>query len=138
MANSLRKSPPLVIDNVQVFTVGQKQVIGPFSGSYQIVRATFNGNTATIPTVDAGTFNGTTFTSVTALINGLNGAGTALGASTAAAAPGTEVTLTANGPIASGQYLQITSGTNTLARYTLELVSTSAAADFATETTPAV
>ena len=75
---------------------------------------------------------------MTALINGLNGAGTALGATTTAAAPGTAVTLTANGPIARGQYLQIKSGTNALDRYTLELVSTSAAADFATETTPAV
>lgn len=135
---AIRKSPPLVIDNVQAFTVGQAQVIGPFSGYYEIVRATFNGNTAAIPTVNAGTYDGTTFTSVTSLVNGLDGAGAALSATTAATAPGTSVTLVANGPIASGQYLRIVSGTNALARYTLELVSTSAAADFATETTPAV
>lgn len=134
---AIRKSPQFVIDNVQAFTAGQSQVIGPLPGDYEIVSCTLHGNTAAIPTVAAGTYDGTTFTSVTSLVNGLNGAGAALGATTTAKAPGTAVTLVANGPIASGQYLQIVSGTNALERYTLTLVSASPAAKFDTETAPA-
>ena len=67
----------------------------------------------------------------------VDGAGGALAATTTALQVGTSVALAANGPITSGQFLEIVSGTNTLARYTIKLVSNAAAANFATETTPA-
>ena len=134
---ALAKSPLIVIDNVQAFTAGQSQVIGPVSADYEVVSVTFHGNTATVPTLKAGTYDGSTFTAVTTLANGSSGGGAALGATTTAEAPGTQVTLAANGPITRGQFLEIVSGANTLARYTIKLVSNVAAASFGTETTPA-
>ena len=135
-----QKSPLLVIDQVVTMTVGQATVLGPIPGDYQIISAIFTGNTAAIPTVNAGKYDTTTgtFTSVTALINGLGGGGQALGATKTALEPGVEVTLVAAGPIASGQYLRVVAGTNALARFTLTLVSASSAATFAVSTTPAV
>jgi hypothetical protein len=134
---SLRKSPLLVIDNVQAFTAGQKQVIGPFPGGYELVNVTFHGNTAAKPIVKVGSYVGTTFTSAATLVNGLDGSAAALGATRTALAVGIDCALVANGPIAEGQYFEIEANTNTVARYTFKLVSNSSAANFATETTPA-
>ena len=131
------RGPNFIINNVQTFDqAGKAQVIGPIQGDLQLVKAYFNGNTAAVPTVAAGTYVNGVFTSVTSLVNGLDGAGAGLGATRTALQAGVEVALVANGPIASGQYLRIVSGTNTLARYTLEFAPASNAA-FATETTPA-
>lgn len=134
---ALAKSPLIVIDNVQAFTAGQSQVIGPILADCEVVSVTFHGNTAAVPTLKSGTWDGTTFTAVTTLANGVDGAGGALAATSTALQVGTAVALAANGPITRGQFLQIVSGTNTLARYTIKLVSNVAAASFATETTPA-
>ena len=138
----VNKGPLFVIDATEPFTVaGQAQVIGPLDGSYQLVAAAFVGNTATIPVVAAGSYNTTTgvFTSATTLIDGINGAGSSLGATTTpATGVGVPVTaFVASTPIAAGQYLRITSGTNTLARYRLELKTLATASTFVVATTPA-
>lgn len=132
------RGPNFIINNVVAITAGQAQVIGPIQGDLQLVKAYFNGNTAAIPLVAAGTYVNGVFTSVTSLIDGLDGASAVLGATRTALQAGVEVTLVANGPIASGQYLRVSSkaASNSLARYTLEFAPATNAA-FATETTPA-
>jgi hypothetical protein len=132
-----KKSPIFVIDQVVAFTAGQKQVIGPLPGDYQLVSVTFHGNTAAKPLLKVGSYVGTTFTAATTLCSGSDGAAAALGATQTALQPGTTVTLTAAGPILNGQYFEIEANTNTLARYTIKMVSGSPVAKFATDTTPA-
>ena len=131
------KGPQFVIDSVAPFLTGQSQVVGPVPGDFKVVEAVFHGDTATIPVLAVGTYVNGVFTVVTTLCNGLNGAGTALGTTQTALQPGVEVTLTASGPITSGQYIKVTSGTNALARWTLNLVPSSTAAGLAVDTTPA-
>lgn len=128
-------NPVIQVDVTQNYTANQKSVIGPFTSNVQLIAVTFNGNTATIPVIESGTYDGTTFTAGTTLVNGLDGAGAALGATTAAYAVGTDVTIVSAG-ITAGQYLRITSGTNALARVRLQYCATTRGS-LATSTTPA-
>jgi hypothetical protein len=138
---AVNKGPLFTIDATESFLAGQAQIIGPLDNNYQLVAAAFMGDTATVPVVAAGSYNTSTgvFTAVTTLINGLDGAASSLGATTTAATGvGTAVTtFAASTPIAAGQYLRITSGTNTLARYRLEMKTLAAASTFTVATTPA-
>jgi hypothetical protein len=141
---AVQKGPRFSIDNVESFTTGQRQVIGPLDGDYRLTEAQFWGDTATIPGVAAGTYNTTTgvFTAVTTLVNGINGSSSTIGTTTSLAnAPlvpaGTAVTaFVAATPIAAGQYLRITAGSNALVRYRFELESVASAAGFTVTTTP--
>jgi hypothetical protein len=130
-------NPIVQIDLTQPYTVGQKSIIGPFTSNVTIIAATFNGNTATVPVIESGTYDGTTFTANAGLVvSGLDGGGVnSLGATTAVYAVGTDVAIVTP-TVAAVQYLRITSGTNALSRVRIQYCATTRGS-LATSTNPA-
>lgn len=132
-----RITPQVCLDIQQNYTAGQASIIGPIVGPVVITNVEFNGNTATIPLLQAGTYDGTTFTSVTTLVNGLDNAGAAIGTTTTINQAPTTIVAFSTTAIANGQYLRYTSGTNTTARVRIYLAGSGVVGAFATNTTPA-
>ena len=132
-----RITPQVCIDINQSYTANQASIIGPIIGSVVITNVEFNGNTATIPLLQAGTYDGTTFTAVTTLVNGLNNAGAPINTTTTINQAPTTINDYSATAITAGQYLRYTSGTNTTARFRVYVAASGAVGGFTVNTTPA-
>lgn len=130
--------PQVCIDIRQTYTSGQSSVVGPIAGNATVAYVVVTGDTGTVPALQAGSWDGTTFTSAATLVNGGNGTGGTLGAnSTLQNGAPTTITILPSSAITSGQFLRYTSASGGTFRVQIFLNGTGAVAGFAVNTASA-